>query len=116
MAVQPIIDERRVIDDALIREVTEKIVHAFDPERIILFGSHARGDAGPESDLDLLVVMETDLGYFQRIPPVLRLFGSRLWPLDLFVFTPKEFDEQRDANGTLIEMAVREGKQVYARR
>jgi uncharacterized protein len=115
MAVQPMIDQRRVIDEALIREVTNKIVRAFAPERIILFGSHARGDANVDSDLDLLVVMDTKLSYFQRIPTVLSLFGSRLWPMDLFVFTPQEFAEQKDVNGTLIEMAVREGKQVYAR-
>lgn len=48
-----------VIDQALVERITRTIVERFDPERIILFGSRARGDAGADSDLDLVVVMES---------------------------------------------------------
>lgn len=44
---------------SLLGHVVRQIAERFDPERVILFGSHARGDAGPDSDVDLLVVMET---------------------------------------------------------
>jgi hypothetical protein len=51
----------RVIDQELINEVVDRIVRAFNPIRIVVFGSHARGDAGPDSDLDLMVEMESTL-------------------------------------------------------
>ncbi len=47
------------IDEALIQHVAQTIVAEFQPRRIILFGSHARGDAGPDSDLDLFIETET---------------------------------------------------------
>lgn len=109
------IDRRNTINPALIKEVTDRIVEVFHPERVILFGSHASGSAGPDSDLDLLVVMNTSLPFYQRIPRVSEIFGSRQWPMDLLVFTPQEFAEQKNVNGTIIELAVREGKELYAR-
>jgi predicted nucleotidyltransferase len=115
MAVQPIIDQRSVIDETLIREVTDRIVKAFNPRRITLFGSWARGDAKPHSDMDLMVEMETDLPFFDRIRAVNELFGLRRWSMDLLVYTPSEVERDSRRNGTLVELANREGKVLYER-
>ena len=115
MAVHPIIDQREIVDDLLIKEVAERIVNSFHPNRIILFGSQARGDARPDSDIDLMVEMETDLDFYSRIPPITEIFGFRKWGMDLIVYTPEEVAKNRDVNGTLIEMVKREGKVLYER-
>src|ERR1700743_1229512 len=109
MAVQPIIDQRSVIDEALIREVADRIVAAFHPKRIVLFGSQARGDASPDSDMDLFIEMETVFEFFSRIPPITKLFRFRRWSMDVFVYTPEEVLQDRGENGTLVEMIEREG-------
>jgi predicted nucleotidyltransferase len=83
------------IDSALLAEITRKVVERFDPRRILLFGSRARGTAGPDSDLDLFIEMESDKSPPQRAIEVSAIFGLRPWPMDLIVMTPAE-DPLRD--------------------
>lgn len=78
------------MDRTHIQTVADTIAKAFAPNRIILFGSHARGEAGPESDLDLYVEMETDLRPPARTAAIAALFGLRTWSLDVLVHTPAE--------------------------
>jgi predicted nucleotidyltransferase len=96
-----------------IEEIVERIVNAFHPRRILMFGSRARGEAGSGSDLDLLVEMDTDLRPLERRLAVDRLFGLRDWPMDIVVYTPEELARQRDTLGTLAYAAVREGEPLY---
>jgi uncharacterized protein len=110
------IDRRRVIDRALIDEVVSRIVAAFDPEEIILFGSHARGDVRADSDLDLLVIMDTDVAYMERSGMIDDLFGWHAWPMDVLVYTRAEFEEDKTCLGTLISFIVKDQKVQYARR
>lgn len=99
-----------------IDEVVEKIVGAFHPRRIVLFGSRARGDAAPDSDLDLMVEMETPLRPIERRLSIDRLFGLRDWAMDVVVYTPQEMANAKDTVGTLAYTVAREGKTLYERR
>ena len=98
-----------------IEEMVRRIVEQFHPEQIILFGSYARGQAGPDSDVDLLVVMPVS-GSKRKIAMEidLALAGSGL-PKDVIVVTPEEVARLRDIVGTIVYPALREGKVMYAR-
>ncbi|MBM4041099.1 MAG: nucleotidyltransferase domain-containing protein [Planctomycetes bacterium] len=96
-------------------EIVAKIVDAFHPRRIVMFGSRARGHAGPESDLDLLVEMETDKPPRDRIRAVDALFARRRWSMDLLVYTPDEVRRFKDMLGTVLYTIEREGKVLYER-
>jgi uncharacterized protein len=113
---KPVIDRRRVIDQALIDEVVSRIVAAFEPEEIILFGSHARGDTRADSDLDLFVVMDSDLSLPERSIMVDEIFGLHAWPMDVFVYTRAEFEEDREIFGTLASIVTLSGKVLHVRR
>lgn len=104
------------IDEALIDGVYDRIVEAFDPEAVYLFGSAARGESQSGSDLDLLVVMEVPQGtsrleMSRRIRTLFR--GWRL-PLDVIVLEPRVFEERQAVPGNIARIAVQEGRRLHA--
>lgn len=101
---------------ALLEHVTKTLVERFRPKRIVLFGSHARGDAGPDSDLDLFVEMDTTLRPPERAIEVSEVFGLRPWPMDIVVYTPEEVHRLRGVRGTLLSIIEKEGKVLYEQR
>lgn len=98
---------------ALLDHVTHAIVQRFHPKRIVVFGSHARGEAGPGSDLDLFIEMDTPRRPPERAIEVSELFGLRPWPMDIVVYTPEEVRRLRHVNGTLLSVIEKEGKVLY---
>ncbi|OGX06380.1 MAG: hypothetical protein A3G87_01655 [Omnitrophica bacterium RIFCSPLOWO2_12_FULL_50_11] len=98
-----------------IDEMVRRIVERFHPEKIILFGSHARGAAGPDSDVDLLVVMHVRGSRRQKATEIDLSLSDREIPLDLLVVTPEQFARERDMIGTVIRPAAHEGKVLYER-
>ena len=101
--------------ETAIRQAVERIATRFHPDKIILFGSRARGQGGPDSDADLLVIMRVDGSKRQQAVQIdLALEGIPI-PIDLIVVTPEEVEKYRDAMGTIIREAVREGKVLYER-
>ena len=102
-------------DPKLLDHITRTIVDRFHPKRIVLFGSHARGEARPESDLDVFVEMETHERPPERAVTVSAVFGLRPWPLDVVVYTPDEVERLRKINGTLLSVIEAEGKLLYER-
>jgi predicted nucleotidyltransferase len=101
---------------AAIAEMVRRIVERFDPEKIILFGSHARGDATPDSDVDLLVVMPVQGRKIDAAVEIrVELHGMRV-PKDIIVTTPEDFAWRKDIVGTIEYPAVREGRLLYASR
>jgi len=98
-----------------IQEMVRRLVERFNPEQIILFGSHARGMAGPDSDVDLLVVMPVSASKrAMQIEMRVALHDIRV-PKDIVVATPEEVARRRDIVGTIIRPALREGKVLYVR-
>ena len=91
----------------------DTITRAFRPERIVLFGSQARGDADNGSDIDLFVEMETTLSPPERAIAISELFGLRSWSMDLVVYTPAEVQRLRGINGTLLSQIEEEGQVLY---
>ncbi|MGQ0812327.1 MAG: nucleotidyltransferase family protein [Nitrospiraceae bacterium] len=109
----------RVTDSVLveetIREMVRRIAAQFRPEKIILFGSHARGEAGPDSDVDLLVVMSVEGSKRQKASEIdMALFGIDV-PVDVIVVRPEELERYRHQIGSIFYPALREGKVVYDR-
>jgi predicted nucleotidyltransferase len=97
--------------DAMVRRIVER----FDPEKIILFGSHARRTAGPDSEVDLLVVMPVRGSKRDTRIEIRRALHKFRIPKDIAVTTPEDFAWRQEIPGTIERPAALEGKVVYAR-
>ena len=98
-----------------IQKMVDRIVEQFHPEKIILFGSHARGEAGPDSDVDLLVVMPVEGSRREKAVQIgVALHDIRV-PKDIIVITPENFEWRKEISGTIERPADREGMVLYAR-
>jgi len=102
--------------ERIIDEMVARIVDRFDPERIILFGSAGRGRVGPDSDVDLLVVMPVEGSKREKAVEIGVAVNDIPLPKDIFVTTPEDFERRKDVVGTIERPAGREGRLVYARR
>jgi len=96
-----------------VESAVERIVEQFHPAKVILFGSHARGSAGPDSDVDLLVVMDVKESKRRQAVEIDLALADRAFPLDVIVVTPEEFERYRDVVGHILYPVVREGKVLY---
>jgi predicted nucleotidyltransferase len=95
--------------------MVRRIVKRFHPDRVILFGSHARGTAGPDSDVDLLIVMSVTGSKREKQLEVRRALHEFKVSKDIIVTTPEDFEWRKEIPGTIERPAAREGKVVYAR-
>jgi uncharacterized protein len=96
-------------------EAVQRIARQFDPLRIILFGSWARGDARPDSDLDLLVVLPRVDNRRHATVEILRALNGLPLSKDVVVTTPEEITARGNVIGDVLRPALREGKVVYER-
>jgi len=104
------------VSQKLIREMVNRIVRRFDPEKVILFGSYATGNAGPDSDVDLLVVMPIMGSKRKKAVEIGVALHDMGVAKDVIVVRPDEFEWRKDIIGTIEWPAAHEGKILYAQK
>jgi predicted nucleotidyltransferase len=92
---------------AFLAELCRRLV-ASGAERVVLFGSYARGEADEDSDVDLVVIKPTDAPFFERLREAATCLEPE-WPVDLLVYTPAEFERMRREGNAFAELIVEEG-------
>jgi predicted nucleotidyltransferase len=104
------------LNDDLVQDIVQRIVETAQPDKVILFGSRARGNARSDSDFDLLVIKESDEPGYRRDAPLYLALAGLNAPVDVMVYTPEEVREWSAVSQAFITTAVREGKVVYERK
>lgn len=104
-----------MVPQATLDHIVERIVAKFNPRRIILFGSQARGNAGPDSDVDLFIEMDTQLAGSEQARRIRRSFDPYPCAMDIVVYTPEETLKWSMAVTSLASTVLREGKVLYER-
>ncbi len=108
----PTIDKRRRIPMEVIHELARRIAEQFSPEKIILFGSYAYGSPRPESDVDLLVIMNTTLKESEQRLQI-RSYLNILFGMDLLVYTPEALAQRLDWGDSFLKEIIDKGVVLY---
>jgi uncharacterized protein len=108
----PPITTRERIPLAAIEDVVQQIAARFQPEQIILFGSYAYGKPRPDSDVDLMVIMDTALSETRQAVEILKAISYR-FGLDLLVYTPYRLAQRLEWGDPFLQEIVTHGKVMY---
>ncbi len=100
--------------EMILDEIASRIVSAFAPKRILLYGSRASGDARPDSDYDLLIVWKDENPPASRAATVRRELLGLNFAMDIAVVTPREYERLRTRRTHIVAIADREGRLLYA--
>jgi predicted nucleotidyltransferase len=111
----PTVDVRKRIPQSVIRAVADQIAKEFKPQKIILFGSYGRGNPRPESDVDLLIIMDTPLREWEQSLKIRRSLGV-MFGMDLIVRTPKRLAQRLKMGDSFLQDVINEGKVLYESR
>lgn len=106
---------RTQVPEEDLKEIVRRIVETAAPERIVLFGSAARGEMGPDSDVDLLIVKAGKYRTLDVEQQLGRAMGRLPYAMDIVVVTPDQFESMKDCYYAVVYPAVREGKVLYDR-
>lgn len=109
--------QNQPVTEELLKEMTEKIVREVNPRKIVLFGSHASGNARPDSDLDFLVIEDGPFNVHRSR----RAEMSRLWmlfpdvrvPIDFLVYSSEEVAKWETSKNHVIHHAMNDGRVLY---
>ena len=102
------------VTESLLTEITAQIVAAFQPHKILLFGSYAYGSPRPESDVDLLVIMDSEQTMHERIIAVTAVAKIPYLPMDILVRTPQEIKERLAKGDFFLKEILMQGRVLYS--
>lgn len=104
-----------MIDSKIIDDVVFKIASRFNPYKIILFGSYANGTQNEDSDLDLLIVQDSELPMQKRGLDIrMSLIGTKI-PMDILIYTKTEFEQEKNSAFSFLKSAIKNSKVLYER-
>ena len=104
-----------MLNQSAIENIVKTIVDGYTPEKIILFGSYANGNANNESDLDLLIIKKTSEKQSRRSRQVRYLFSTQEVAMDILVFTPEEIIQLQNNKYNIVSIALNNGINLYER-
>jgi predicted nucleotidyltransferase len=104
-----------MISEESIQQVATRIGIETGALQVILFGSHARGEASENSDVDLMIIAESDLPRFKRSREIYQLFKPYPFSMDLLVYTPEEVRKGKKSKLSFVSTVLKEGKVLYDR-
>ena len=114
--MDPVVEQRGLRLEQELNRMTEILIRAYQPEKLILFGSVAQGEFHEWSDLDLVVIKQTNQPLLERIEDVLRLVRPKVG-LDVLVYTPEELESLVDERrGFVLDEIIYKGAVVYEQR
>ena len=97
-----------------LNEIIRRIVEAAEPDRILLFGSFARGQGGPDSDLDIAIIKSGIVHRRELAKKIYRNLIGILRPVDILVFLPADLEKNKGSVGSVVPDIIREGHEIYA--
>ncbi len=106
-------DDRKALSEEKLQEIIRRVVQVTQPERIILFGSAVRGEMGPNSDVDLLVIKRGEFHQGRLTGEVYMNLHGVGQAVDVILVTPEQVERYRNTRYLVIAPALREGKEVY---
>ena len=104
---------KRVKSDSLMLDTVVERLKQDQPEKIILFGSYATGQADEYSDLDFVVIKKTDKRFIERLVETSRIIGFDLGKIDVFVYSPEEWQRMIEWENPFAEQVLKKGKVIY---
>lgn len=104
-------ERRRQLEDAL-RAFVDVLVNQLGAKKVVLFGSLATGNVHPDSDIDLFVIQDTSLGYYERLTAALMALRPTV-ALDLVIFTPREVEASLRTGNRYLAEILREGRVLH---
>ena len=102
-----------MINEQDIRQVAFQLGTAANANQVILFGSYARGDANENSDVDFMIITESDLPRYKRSRELYKIFKPYPFGMDLIVYTPQEIEKAKKSPISFVSNVLREGKTLY---
>jgi Predicted nucleotidyltransferases len=108
----PTVDKRKQIPSEVIRELAERIAAKFHPQKIILFGSYAYGQPRPESDIDILVLMDSSLRENQQALQI-RQYLNPLFGMDIIVYSPGKLEKRLAWGDSFLREIIDRGVVLY---
>jgi uncharacterized protein len=105
-----------MIETTKINEIVNRIALRFNPDKIIMFGSYAAGNSNFDSDLDLIVIKDTDLPRHKRSFDIQKSLIGSMIPMDILVYTNKEYEQEKNEKYSFLNSAIKTSKILYERK